>query len=225
MAGVSLSAMVRAGQKISATAWNAIVQLVLGARLFKGVGILLDSTPDGTTISLDARAFAWLHAFKCRLLADGTGVTIRRGLVNGQPVSSAGKELSPDETNTFHFPQAARFDAHSRGWVAVEVTFDGKWSVLSAKLVQVADLDSETGDVPKKPLNGYQGGGTLTLSALPGGIGKRARWPIAELIRRDSGQLALCQVTHFDLMHRANIPAQADGKPGTAGRHFFFFAA
>ena len=107
-----------------------------------------------------------------------------------------------------------KIKAHDRCDVKEAVRQVDAWTVA---LVEEDPAPGMT--VPKTPINGYQGGGTRTLS------GRRARWPIAELIRRDTGQLALCQVTHFHLLHRANIPAQADGKPGTAGRHFFFAAA
>ena len=90
--------------------------------------------------------------------------------------------------------------------------------MLSSEIVQVADLDTEDGVALDKGVTGFSSGGTRTLK------GRRARWPLAMIRKRDSGAFALFQVTHFELMHRASIPANKDGTPGSGGRHFFFAA-
>ena len=107
-----------------------------------------------------------------------------------------------------------RPDRRDRGYLALEATFNEKWEVLSATIVQVADLDTDDGLVPAKASGtpGYSSGGTLTIK------GRRARHPLAVIRKRSSGALMLFQVTHFDLAHRAKVL----GTDNARARHFFF---
>lgn len=219
MNNLPLSLFVREGEVISAKTWNEAMTFLLGCRLQAGRDTRLDSRPDGTTITFDSASNRWPHNFRCVLAPGDSGVQVRFGTVNGKVPRIAETPLDAATPRPLLWSTAPRLDADGRGWIAVEVTFDAQWGVQSAIIVQVANLDTDTGDVPKTAI-GYWGGGTLTLPRLSKTTGPRARWPLAMLRRRDTGSLDLFQVTHFSLQHRVSI------KPGeTRGRHFFFAAA
>lgn len=207
--------IVRAGQVISIGIWNLLMLFLRGCRLIAGRGVRLDTTPDGTTITFDPGASSrWQHSFRCALQSDYSAVEVGMGLVNGLVPTIADVPLDAVETNTLPLAQP-RLGNDGRGWIAVECVLGDKWEVLSASIVHVANLDTDTGEPPPEGVAGFHSGGTLTLP------GRRARWPLALLRRRDDGRLVLFQITHFDLMHRAAIAKRADGTPGESGRHFF----
>lgn len=220
MRNLPLSLYVRAGEIISARTWNTLVTFMRGCRLLSGRGTRVDCRPDGTTVTFDGRANAWLHDFKCTLRSDYSGAKVRFGLVGGKPPTIDGAALDETDENTLTW-DTTRLDVTRRGWIAVEATFDKNWGVESSTLVQVADLDTASGDAPKTAVGdsptGFAGAsGTLTLP------GRRARWPLAMLRKREAGNIVLFQITRYSLGVRSSIPIGKDGKPADSGRHFFY---
>lgn len=219
-----LNVFVRAGELLSAKAWNAALRFILSLRLTAGPGVKLSIGPNGTIISVDRQRFDRSHAFKCALLG-AMGVRIQPGLVAGI-IPSVGKEPL-DEERALLWAKPL-FDATGRGWVALEVTFGAKWEVISAQVVQVADLDTLDGlpakaDAAKPP--GYAAGAPLTISTGKTDkktklVDRRARHPLAMIRKRDNGALVLFQITQHNLNHRAAV----QGKDDKIARHFFFAA-
>lgn len=201
---------VRAGALVSARVWNAMAAAVRSLRLIKGPGVRLRWTPAGTFISFDAGTAVWLHPFKVSLVGSD-GARIRPGLLNGIRPTVKDVPLDAESAPVLDLT-SQKLDKDGRGWVALEATLDEHWAVKSAAVVQVASLDSDDGSAPENSTPGYSIGATFTLS------GRRARHPLAMLLRRKGGRLDLYQVTHHSLAHRAAVQSAA----AQGARHFFF---
>lgn len=184
-------------------------------RLFSGPGVRVRQTPDGPIVRFPGKPVSWAHAWKVTLNGNASAA-IAPGMVNGKTPEIDGVPLD-DGTPPMLAWEQLDLDELNRGWIALEVSFDEKWSVLAATIVQVADLDTDDGHARPPGASsanapaGYIGGGTLTLK------GRRARHPLARLRLRDSGQLVRFQVAHFDLQHRAQVKSAGS----TVARHFF----
>ncbi len=208
---------VKAGELIRQGPFQAIGKAVDALRLKAGFGVRLSETPDGTIINFDGKPVIFNHPFKVSLSGDGEA-KILPGLVNTVQATIKKVPLDGDKKNpppTLKFPRL-RLDKTGRGWIAAEVTFSPlDWSVLSAEVVQVADLDTDTGEAPEE--------GTARR-ASSGGVpnlpGRRGRYPLAMLRRTASGELRQIQSAYFNVQHRLKIgldPANDD-----LARHFFY---
>jgi hypothetical protein len=196
------------GKPIRAAAYQGMRAIGRALRLIAGPGISIFSTPDGTTVSVNGGAGAWIHSFKVSLLR--SGANIRPGTINGVPAAVGGVPLDDPAPPRLEWSEP-KLNADGRGWIAAEVTCDKDWAVVAVEIVQVADLDSIDGNAPMPGA-----GGPSTIGGSPGLPGRKARHPLAMLVQRESGLIVCFQITHFPLQHRA----QARG--GAVARHFFW---
>ena len=205
---------VRRGQPITADLWNRLVAVVRAVRLLPGDGARLRSTPDGTIIGFDAAPAPWAHPFQVSLIGR-SAAQIGPGLVNaiepkidGAPLS--GTDGKPPPKLEFG---KLKLDKDGRGYVAIEITCDGKWKLKTMEMVQVAYFDSENGE-DQPPGSG----GPSAIGGIPGISGRRVRYPLAMLRQRTSGQLDLFQIVFFNIVHRA----QPRNATNDVARHFFW---
>jgi hypothetical protein len=209
-----VSLKVKAGDPLSASVWDGMVDAVAALTLFAGPGIELNRVPGTGTIISRTRRAGWVHPWQVALSGE-KGARIRPGLING--VMPTIDDEPMDGGKTGRRPQMKwqklLLDITGLGYVAVEITCDKAWAVESAKCVQVATLDTENGQPREKDAPpGYSAGG------IPGLPGRRARYPLAMIRKRKSGKLALFQIPYFNLQHRAAV---RDAKKDIA-RHFFW---
>jgi len=176
---MDLSLFVRPGQRITAALWNKLVADCRGARILAGDGVSLRQTPDGTLISCSIWK-PWNHPFKVSM--NGTSATVSRGLINGieptiKDIPIGGTEKAAPPKLEFKEP---KLDEDGRGWIAVEIRCEEeKWTIESAIIVQVDDLET---DDPA-----------------------RSRHPLGMLRKQASGDPALFQIEYFNLQHRAEV--------------------
>lgn len=216
-----LGYMVRAGDLMSAKAWNSAMQAVRALRLVSGYGVRLRQMPDGTIVNLDIPKTVFNHPWKVSY-AGGTSVKILPGRVNKVMtyfVSDAGDPIPMDDpTVDFIDFKKWNLDEKGYGWLAVEVAASIKdWSMVEGanKIVQVANLYTDDGKVPAA--------GTAVepaLSGAPNLKGRRARHPIAVIRQQASSGTTIRQVTFHDLAH--TVKTSGPDPKADVGRHFFY---
>ena len=205
---------VRRGQPITAELCNRLVAAVRAVRLLPGEGARLRSTPDGTIVGFDAPSSPWSHPFQVSLIGK-SAAQIRPGLINAMEPKIGGVSLSGADDKpapTLEFGKL-KLGADNRGYVAVEITCDGKWKIKTMEMVQVAYFDSENGEDPPPG-----SGESSAIGGIPGISGRRVRYPLAMLRQRSTGQLDLFQIVYFNVVHRA----QPRNNAADVARHFFW---
>lgn len=203
----------RAGQELSAAMWEAARAAVRASRVRGGSGIRVKETADGSIISAAEGPATWNHPFRVELL--GSRARITPGTVNGiEPridgVPLSGTDEDPPPVLAW---EKLKLGDDGRGYVAIELECDAHWKIAPERLtvVQVAEFDTEDGEPFEDQSPALAGG-------VPGLPGRRARYPLALLIKRASGAVDAVQIVHFALQHRA-APRTADA---TIARHFFW---
>lgn len=209
------------GEPFTAEKWNAAQRAVRSLRLFSGPGIRLQVTPAGTIIAAANKGTPWDHPFRVTLMGE-TKAEITPGFINGNiepkikvksgeiPMSGTDKERAP-----FLEWGKPKLDKDGAGYIAVEVVFTEQWTLTKdsgTKIVQVAYFDSEDGVTPPKN-DGKSGGGGVPILT-----GRRARWPLARLVKHDGQPLEIFQITQGDLQCRA----QPRDAKALVGRVFFW---
>ena len=192
-----------------ASFWNNLKAAVAARRLLPGVGVRLRQMSFGTIVNFDSEAVIWDHPW--RIAISGKEATLRRGLIDGMEPTIGDRLMSGDEKN----PDPPRltivpslFASNGISLICLELECSEQWTPKSAKIVQVARLDGST--TPDRDM-------PLLPPSLPG---RRTRYPLVMLRRRQDESVAAFQIAYFHLRHIAMTPTGTT--PQQQVRHFFF---
>jgi len=201
----------RPGQPVSAQKWNRMEDKTRGNRVVAGDNVSIHRAPDWTMIRVPRRNANFSHPFACVLVSTDSAL-VYPGLVNGLEPTIDGVKLSGEAGKTA--PLLGISDKNDISYIALEITCNEKWQIVSATIVQVADFCSDA--------TASQGIGTASENLLAAGFpsltNKRTRYPLAKLIKQSNGGVYLFQIAYFNLQHRAYSRDQK----GLVVRHFFW---
>lgn len=214
---------VRAGQPVSAEAWNRMVAAAQATvPLLGGEDIRINRTPHGTLYNAKLGG-GWVHPWRV-LLGQGSA-TVNPGTINGQEptvVDERGNEI-PMSNNPAPRLNIRNFGPDNIGWIALELTVDKNYrTIKTAHVVQSAIIiGSEL--TTNNPFFFYG------LPGIPSGDpdSPKVRYPLARIQLLGPGAFSLFQVSMFNLNWVAKPPqtaAAAGGGPSTGAnpRHFFW---
>jgi len=192
-----------------ASFWNNLKAAVAARRLLPGVGVRLREMSFGTIVSFESEATIWDHPW--RISISGKEATLRRGLVDGlEPKIGdrfmSGDEKNPDPPKLTIVP--SQFASNGVSLICVELECSENWTPKSAKIVQVARLDGSSSPERDMP---------LLPPTLPG---RKTRYPVVMLRRKQDESVAIFQIAYFNLRHIALSPSGSTTGQGV--RHFFF---
>jgi len=205
--------IVRAGQELSATLWNAFWRERRGTRLKPGPGVLLTETGDGTIVSFRASARPFIPSFKVTLT--GTSASFGLGLVNGWEPRLDGRPISgilpygekdPKGVPKLKLSDTSEFfDITGRSWLALRAQVDAETGRL---------LQPDEQDVGELGLSIIQRDSCPPTDPDDDTIGYHRIAMLRRGSRDTTGLGTLYQISMFDYQHRT---ARQNGK----WRHFF----
>ena len=216
-----------AGDLITASHWNQLLAACLApSRLRAGPGIRIR----GTVISAPNQRSYFIHPWLTSI--NGSQASVSPGLLNlieptikdknsgDVPISGKKKD---DGSLDGEIPKLeiadSFFDSKGRSYICVEPTFDDKWMLKSAKIVQVADLLSEDG-LPSKS-DEKKNENHIAAAQYPSLKNRRSRYPLARLTK--SGErVQVDSITYFNLQV---IAAPKGGLATSEKARFYFFPA
>jgi len=188
--------------------WNGLKAAVAARRLLPGVGVRLREMSFGTIVNFDSEATMWDHPW--RISINGKEATLRRGLIDGlEPMIGdrfmSGDEKNPDPPKLTIVP--SQF-ANGVSLICLELECSEQWTPKGAKIVQTARLDDSVASERDMP---------LLPPSLPG---RKTRYPLVMLRRRQDESLSVFQIAYFNLRHVVLTPSGSIS--GQQVRHFFF---